>query len=111
MILRATMDEMSKTYTSFGYAFLCIVAGSTVAKAQITMDNTASPICAAILANDTSVGAHLGPGTTDSTGRARDTSARARRDTASFGIGGAKTGPADVMLLIGVHADQVRFGS
>jgi hypothetical protein len=30
-------------------------------------------------------------------------------DSASFGIGGARSGAADVILLVGVHADQVTF--
>ena len=100
---------MSKTYAALVYGALCFCGAglSIVAGAQdaATADRTT---CAAILAND-SVGARLGPGLSDST--RRDTTSRARRDTVSFGLGGAKSGPADVMLLVGVHADQVRFAS
>jgi hypothetical protein len=38
-------------------------------------------------------------------------STQTRSDTASFGIGGARSGKADVVLWVGVHADQVRFAS
>jgi hypothetical protein len=62
-----------------------------------------------VLANDSTVGTRLGP--TDSSSRARDTAARSRSDTASFAVGGARRGPADVILLVGIHADQIRFAS
>jgi hypothetical protein len=62
-----------------------------------------------VLANDSSAGTHIGP--TDSAGRARDTASRPRTDTAAFGVGGARTAAADVLLLVGVHADEVRFAS
>ena len=109
---------MSKTYARFVYGALYICAGSTVAQAQtVTADDRTT--CAAILANDSSVGARIGPGLTDSTRRdttrrdttRRDTTTRPRADTVGFGIGGARSGPADIMLLVGVHADEVRFGS
>jgi hypothetical protein len=67
------------------------------------------PTCAALLANDSSAGTHIGP--TDSAARARDTTSRSRADTASFGIGGARSGPGDVILLVGIHADEVRFAA
>src|SRR5437868_11872022 len=99
---------MSKTYARFVYGALYICAGSTVAQAQtVTADDRTT--CAAILANDSSVGARIGPGLTDTT--RRDTTTRPRADTVGFGIGGARSGPADIMLLVGVHADEVRFGS
>ena len=103
------MRKTSKTYTVLGYALLCVVAGARLAKTQ-DVAGTTRPGCAALLANDTSVGTHLGPGRADSARRMRDT-AGVRRDTASFGVGGARNGPADVMLLVGLHADQVRFAS
>src|SRR5438105_10633477 len=99
---------MSKTYARFVYGALYICAGSTVAQAQtVTADDRTT--CAAILANDSSVGARIGPGLTDSTRRdttRRDTTTRPRADTVGFGIGGARSGPADIMLLVGVHADE-----
>jgi hypothetical protein len=104
------MRAMSKTYISLVYGGWCILAGASLAQAQGTTAADASqPSCAAVLANDSTVGTHIGP--TDTTSRARDTSTRARADTASFGAGGARTGPADILLLVGVHADQVRFAS
>jgi hypothetical protein len=102
--------DMLKTYASMVYGALCIFAGPSVAPAQITTSADADrATCAALLRNDSSVGTRIGP--TDSARRQRDTTTRPRPDTAAFGIGGARTGPADVMLLVGVHADEVRFGS
>src|SRR3954453_16265065 len=99
---------MSKTYAALVSGALCICAASRMASAQATPAVGAySPTCAALLSNDSSAGTHLGP--TDSTSRSRDTTARTRADSASFGIGGARTGAADVILLVGVHADQVTF--
>src|SRR3954464_10693281 len=99
---------MSKTYAALVSGALCICAASRVAKGQTTAGSGAdSPTCAALLSNDSSAGTHLGP--TDSTSRSRDTTPRTRADSASFGIGGARNGAADVILLVGVHADQVTF--
>jgi hypothetical protein len=104
------MRGMSKTYIVAVYGGWCILGSASIARAQgITTADASQSSCAAVLANDSSVGTHLGP--TDSTSRARDTSARARADTAGFGVGGARTGAADVLLLVGVHADEVRFAS
>src|SRR3954466_218901 len=101
------MRRLSKTYAVFVCAALRICICPDVSAAQnIAADDRTT--CAAVLANDSSVGTRIGFGGDSS---ARDTTTRPRADSASFGIGGAKTGPADVMLLVGVHADQVRFGS
>lgn len=109
-ILQDAVREMSKTYASMVYGTLCIFAGPVVAPAQITASADADrTTCAALLSNDSSVGARIGP--TDSAGRQRDTTARPRPDSAAFGIGGARSGPADILLLVGVHADEVRFAS
>ena len=103
------MRELSKTYTSLVYGAVCMFVVAHVSAAQgVDSDRNT---CAAILANDSSVGARLGPGLSDSAARRPDTSARARPDSASFAVGGARSGPADIMLLVGVHADEVRFGS
>lgn len=102
------MRRLSKTYTVFVCGALCICIGASPGGAQ-GIAGEDRPGCAAILANDSSVGARIGPGLSDSS--ARDTTTRPRADTASFGVGGAKTGAADIMLLVGVHADQVRFGA
>ena len=106
---RTTVREMSKTYAALVSVGLCIFATSHALVAQqITGTDANGQTCAALLANDSSAGTHLGPG--DSATRARDTT-RSRADSASFGIGGARSGAADIMLLIGVHADQVTFAS
>jgi hypothetical protein len=102
------MRRMSKTYILLACGSWCIVAGASRAQAQMTTADASQSSCAAVLA-DSTVGAHIGQ--TDSAGRVRDTSERARADTAGFRVGGARTGPADVLLLVGVHADEVRFGS
>ncbi len=92
------------------YGALCICVGVTpsLARAQAAAADDATT-CAAILANDSTVGTRIGPGVSDST--TRDTTTRPRPDGAGFGIGGAKSGAADIMLLVGVHADEVRFGA
>lgn len=104
------MRERSKTYATivYGAAAICVCPIAVTAQAISAGDATT---CAAVLANDSTTGTRIGPGLSDSTGRAADTTMRPRSDSASFGIGGAKTGPADVMLLVGVHADQVTFRS
>jgi hypothetical protein len=104
------MRRVLKTYISLVCGGWCILVGATPARAQgTTTGNADQSSCAAVLANDSTVGTRVGP--TDSTSRARDTSSRSRADTASFGVGGARSGPADVLLLVGIHADEVRFGS
>ena len=102
------MRQLSKTYAPVVYAVLCIGTGSRFMSAQAVATDD-RPTCAAILANDSTVGARIGPGLSDST--ARDTTNRSRPDSAAFAVGGAKSGAADVMLLVGVHADQVLFKS
>jgi hypothetical protein len=102
------MREMSKTYGVLVYGALCICARPAVGKAQTATTDSANT-CAAILSNDASVGTRIGPGLSDST--VRDTTTGPRADSASFGIGGAKNGAADVLLLVGVHADEVKFAA
>ena len=104
------MRTVSKTYIALMCGGWCIFADATLARAQGTTTVRADPSsCAAVLANDSTVGTRIGPA--DSARRARDTSARGRPDTASFGVGGARSGAADVLLLVGIHADEVRFAS
>lgn len=104
------MRTVSKTYIALMCGGWCILADATLARAQGATTANADPSsCAAVLANDSTVGTRIGP--TDSARRARGTSARGRPDTASFGVGGARSGPADVLLLVGIHADEVRFAS
>ncbi|HMI46571.1 MAG TPA: hypothetical protein VK491_10435 [Gemmatimonadaceae bacterium] len=104
------MRRALKTYIAAVCGGWCILVGTTPARAQgTTAGNADQSSCAAVLANDSTTGTRVGP--TDSTTRARDTSSRSRADTASFGVGGARSGQADVLLLVGIHADEVRFGS
>jgi len=102
------MRERSKTYAVLVYGAICIGAVPPLASAQNIATDT-EQTCGALLSNDSTVGTRLGPGVSDST--QRDTTARPRADSASFGAGGASSGPADIMLLVGVHADEVRFAS
>ncbi|MFL5480337.1 MAG: hypothetical protein ACJ79X_15080 [Gemmatimonadaceae bacterium] len=101
------MGPLSRTCAVFVCGALCLCIRPAVGTAQNTAGDGTT--CAALLANDNSVGTHIGFGAADSSGR--DTTTRSRADSASFGIGGASTGPADIMLLVGVHADEVRFAS
>lgn len=105
------MREMLQTYTALVCGAVCIFATSNSARAQVTVSAEADrqPSCAAVLSNDSTVGTRLEPA--GSATRPSDTSSRSRPDTASFGVGGARSGPADVMLLVGIHADSVRFAS
>jgi hypothetical protein len=104
------MRRLSKTYISVVYGGWSILVSAGFARAQgITATGENQTSCAAVLANDSSIGSHIGP--TDSANGARDTSARARADTTAFGVGGARSGPADVMLLVGVHVDSIRFAA
>lgn len=100
------MRKMSKTYILLVYGGWSIFGSASFGRAQSVNADASQPSCAAVLANDSTVGAHLGP-----TSGARDTSARPRADSASFAVGGARSGPADVMLLVGIHADEVHFAS
>lgn len=101
---------MSKTYAALVYGALCISVGPRLGRAQMTTSaDTDRPTCAALLANDSSAGTHIGPA--DFAVPGRDTTSRTPADTTSFGIGGARNGPGDVILLLGVHADSVRFAS
>ena len=99
------MRGMSKTYASLMCGALLVAVHPGNARAQQLANDANRPTCAALL-SDSAVGARLGP--TDSTAR-RDTTTRARADSASFGIGGARTGNPTIHLLVGLHADEVRF--
>ncbi|HJP86444.1 MAG TPA: hypothetical protein VJ852_10670 [Gemmatimonadaceae bacterium] len=99
------MRETSKTYAALMCGALFVVARPATTRAQMSATDNNQPTCAALL-SDSAAGARVGP--TDSTTR-RDTTGRARADSVSFGIGGARTGNPTVHLLVGVHADEVRF--
>ena len=119
-IFRTGRREMSKTYAMVVCGILCMLADPGIMRAQaisaadtprvqFAIGDANQTSCNAVLANDSTAGTRLGP--TDSAGRARDTSATARSDTASFGLGGARKGPGDLILLVGIHADEVRFAA
>ena len=99
------MHGMSKTYIALVYGGWFLVGGASGAQAQAVTSADASSNCTAVLANDSTVGTRIAPS------RARDTSSRSRADSASFGVGGARNGAADVLLLVGIHADEMRFAS
>jgi len=103
------MREMSKTYAACVYASLCIVAGSSLTGGQATTDADASRSTCAALLSDSATGVRLSPASSDSVQNNPDTTARGRSDTATFGYGGARTGTADILLRVGIHADEVRF--
>ena len=97
-------------YTTLGCAIIGSPAGGQGLIAQSTAQSAAPSTCAGLLADNPGVSA-IGPGTTRDSARAMPDSVRnrTRADSASFGIGGAKSGKADIILWVGVHADEVRF--
>ena len=102
------MRGRSKTYAALVWGTSLVVMSPALVRAQVAASDANNQTCAALLSNDGSVGARVGAGITDSTAR-RDTTTRARADSASFGIGGARNGNPAVHLIVGVHADQVTF--
>jgi hypothetical protein len=81
---------------------------ATLASAQSSVASDASSTtCAAMLA-DNGTGVRLTDPSSASV-RNTDTSTRSRSDTASFGVGRGRNGQADIILRVGVHADEVRF--
>ena len=102
------MRETSKTYAALVCAVSLFAISPTLVRAQVAASGANNQTCAALLSNDSSVGARVGPGLADTAVR-RDTTTGARADRASFGIGGARTGNPTIHLLVGVQADQVTF--
>jgi len=102
------MRETSKTYAALVCGALLVAVWPAITSAQVASSGANTQTCAALLSNDSSVGARVGVGASDSAAR-RDTTNRARPDSVSFGIGGARTGNPTVYLFVGVHADEVRF--
>jgi hypothetical protein len=103
------MHLTSITYAGLGWcAVFCIAASPGVAAAQLASAASESPsTCAALLADTPETGMRLERRTANANA---DTSAlRTRSDTASFGIGGARSGAPDIIFRVGVHADEVRF--
>jgi hypothetical protein len=100
------MRETSKTYAALVCGVSLFAITPTLVRAQVAASGANNQTCAALLSNDSSVGARVG--VMDSAAR-RDTTTRGRADSASFGIGGARTGNPTIHLLVGVQADQVTF--
>ena len=99
------MRGMSKTYAGRVYGLLCIALCASSIGAQTAANGPSNSSCAAVL-SDSVTGVHL----TDSTRTVPNIPAATNRsDTASFAVGGARNGAADIVLLVGVHADEVRF--
>ena len=103
------MREMSKLYTALVWGTSLVAMSPALVRAQLAASDANNQTCAALLSNDGSVGARVGPGLTDTT--RLNATPNARSDSASFGIGGARTGTTNptVHLIVGVHADQVTF--
>jgi hypothetical protein len=102
------MREKLKTYTALVWGTSLFAMSPALVRAQVAASDANNQTCAALLSNDSSVGARVGPGRTDTTAL-RNATPSARSDSASFGIGGARTGNPTVHLLVGVQADQVTF--
>jgi hypothetical protein len=97
---------MSKTYAVRVCGLFCIWLGGSSLGAQSVADSGPSGTSCAAVLSDSVTGVHLG----DSARTVPNNPAtRNRSDTASFAVGGARNGAADIVLLVGVHADQVRF--
>ena len=99
------MRGMSKTYAVWVSELFCIALCANAIGAQTIANGPSNTSCASIL-SDSVAGVHL----TDSARTIPNIAARTNRpDTASFAVGGARNGAADIVLLVGVHADEVRF--
>jgi hypothetical protein len=102
--MRATL----KTYAVSACGFVCLFLLVSQANAQAPVATDASSTtCSAILA-DSTTGIRLTGVPSDSV-RNSDTTSRPRSDTAAFGIGRARNGAGDIILRVGIHADEVRF--
>lgn len=94
-----------KTYARLGYAFFCLLVAGRSARAQGTGTDPSPTTCAALLATD-----ERQPDTVPQRGAPGDT-ARRGIDSASFGVGGARTGDPDIILRAAIHANELRFAS
>jgi hypothetical protein len=97
---------MSKSYALRVCGLVCICLSGTSLEAQTLTDGSPSGTSCAAVLSDSATGTHL----TDSTRTVPNNPAASNRsDTASFAVGGARNGAADIILRVGVHADEVRF--
>jgi hypothetical protein len=104
------MRATSKTYALSAYAIVCLIPFVSLASAQAPVASDASRATCAAMLSDNTMGVRL----TDSSSapvRNTDSATRSRADTASFGVGRARDGAADIILRVGVHADEVRFAT
>lgn len=100
------MRRMSKSYALRVCGLVCICLSGTALGAQALTDSGPSGTSCAAMLSDSATGSHL----TDSTRTVPNNPATSNRsDTASFAVGGARNGAADIILRVGVHADEVRF--
>lgn len=100
------MRGMSKTYAMPVCGLFCLALCASSLGAQSVADNGPSATSCASILSDSVTGVHL----TDSARTVPNIPAATNRsDTASFAVGGARNGAADILLLVGVHADEVRF--
>ena len=99
------MREKSKTYAVQVCGLFWIALCATSIGAQAITNGPSSTSCASVL-SDSVTGVHL----TDSARTVSNIAAATNRsDTGSFAVGGARNGAAAIVLLVGVHADEVRF--
>jgi hypothetical protein len=95
---------MSRSGAVLWSAICCVIAGvagdATSIHAQTPPVTQTSQTCAGLLADDPAPRAMPAPD-----------SARPRSDTVAAGIGGARTGAADILLLASVQANEVRFAT
>jgi hypothetical protein len=102
--MRATL----KTYAVSACGLVFLIPFVSLATAQASVAADASNTTCSTLLSDGTTGVRL----TDSSStpvRDLDTTTRSRSDTASFGVGGGRGGAPDIILRVGIHADEVRF--
>ena len=86
-------------------AIFSLLGGASLASAQTVPAALSGPTCAGLLSESSAPTVDA-----SATRTSRDT-ARARRDTASVGVGGAQTGEPDIIFTAAVQANEVRFAS
>lgn len=101
------MRATSKTYAVLMYGFALFPLVSQAGAQASSVTDASGPTCASILA-DSTAGVRLTGASSDSV-RTRDTTTRFRSDTSALGIGRGRNGAADIILRVGIHADEVRF--
>jgi hypothetical protein len=106
----AVMHVRSETYAALVYGFFCILGLANVAGAQASVASNASPGTCAAMLSDGATGVRLTDSSTSTLSSSADSVAsRSQSDTTSFGFGRGRNGGADIILRVGVHADEVRF--